>query len=193
MSTDSRSGTLKSTSTTHKLHDPKQAKGIQQPSVSSWGFYYWLPLGVTATAGEKRSSLRLFPLSPGTDVDWNLCSPCVVDSRMRSSSSLGDSEAWSDLEESNSSKGVSHMFAWGRLFLIGQLGVGVGVRKGAWAASVRLCTSFPKILWPGSFWWGNEVSSCPTSPSSVVWHPWDGIGWYEAKRKSECWGSGSKL
>ena len=69
MSTDSQIGTLKSTSATHKLHDPKQANGIQQPSVSSWGFYYWLPLGVTATAGEKRSSLQLFSLFPGTDVD----------------------------------------------------------------------------------------------------------------------------
>lgn len=122
---------------------------------STWVFYYWLPVGVTATAEEKRSSLWLFPLSPGgVDVDWNLCNPCVVDSRMRSSSSLGGSEAWSGLKESDSSKGVSHMFAWGRLFLSEQSGLGVGVRKGPWAASVMLCTSCTKILWPRSFWWG---------------------------------------
>lgn len=45
---------------------------------------------------------------------------------MRSSSSLGKSEAWSDLEESNSSKGVSHRFAWGRLFFIRAVEVGGG-------------------------------------------------------------------
>ena len=132
--------------------------------LSSWGFYYLLPLGVTYTAWEKISSWWLFPLSRGWFGRISVLPPCCG-VQNSSSWSLGIRKLGGTLRNPALPKvrathslweGASHQCSrgWG------------GAEERGWDAFVMPLASFTKIRWPGWFWPGGEVFFCSASLST---------------------------
>lgn len=66
--------------------------------------------------------------------------------------SLGESEAWSHIQESSSSNNASHMFALVRGLSLGAIGWRLGGEEKGLDVFLMLCTFFPKSPCLGSFW-----------------------------------------